>query len=170
MGGPTSVSRRAFADMRMGMSPLVERIAADTTAAMKQRDATRLSTLRMLRSDLKYAEIANMRPTTDEDVLAVLRKSIKQRQDSMEQYERGGRADLVAKESAEVEVLRVYLPASLDTESIRQVVREVIISTGASGPAAMGAVMRAALQQLGDRAEGRAVQTVVREELAARGG
>src|SRR5947209_6204454 len=100
------------------MPRLTERIAADTTAALKACDAIRLSTLRMLRSEIKYAEIANMRPATDEDVVAVIRKGIKQRQDAIEQYTRGGRADMAAKESAEAEVLQGYLPATLDPASI----------------------------------------------------
>jgi uncharacterized protein YqeY len=152
------------------MSSLAERITADTTAAMKARDAVRLSTLRLLRSEIKYAEIANLRPATDEDVLAVIRKAVKQRQDAIEQYERGGRPEMAAQEAAEAAILQSYLPATLDTSAIRQVVRDVIAQSGASGPPAMGTVMRAAMEQLRDRADGRAIQAVVREELAAHGG
>ncbi len=152
------------------MATLAERITADTTAALKEHAEVRLSTLRMLRSDIKYVEIANMRPATDDDVLAVIRKGIKQRQEAIELYERGGRSDVADKERAEIEILQAYLPATLDTETIRQVVRDVITQTGATGPSAIGIVMRTAMEQLRNQADGRTVQAIAREELAARGG
>jgi uncharacterized protein len=107
---------------------------------------------------------------SDEEALAVLRKQARMRHEAIEQYRKGGREDLASKEEAELAIIESYLPAAATEDQIRAVVREVIAATGASGPKDMGVVMRTTMSRLGGRADGRQVQGLVREELAALGG
>src|SRR5512144_3048006 len=126
---------------------LKERIEADLKAAMKDKDAPRLSVMRMLKSAVKYREIEVMKPLDDAGVLAVIASEIKRRRDSVEQYRAGNRADLADKEEAEIHVLQGYLPAQLGEEELRAKVDEAIAKTGAKGPKDMGAVMKALLPE-----------------------
>jgi uncharacterized protein len=107
---------------------------------------------------------------SDEEALAVLRKQARMRHEAIEQYRKGGREDLASKEEVELAIIESYLPAAATEDQIRAVVREVIAATGASGPKDMGVVMRTTMSRLGGRADGRQVQGLVREELAALGG
>ena len=152
------------------MPTLNERLTADMKEALRARDSLRLSTIRLLLAALKNAQIEAMHPLSDEEALAVLRKQVRMRHEAIEQYRKGGREDLASKEEAELAVIESYLPAAATEDQIRAVVREVIGATGASGPKDMGVVMRTTMSRLGGRADGRQVQGLVREELAALGG
>jgi uncharacterized protein YqeY len=152
------------------MSPLHEKMTNDMKDAMRARDADRLSAIRYLLSAIKYAQIDATHELDDEEIQAVLRKQAKLRRDAIDQYRKAGREDLATKEEAELAITEAYLPAALAPEQIREIVRAVIAETGASGPQGMGMVMKSTLARLGDQADGRVVQGIVREELAARGG
>ena len=118
---------------------LIDKIAADMKASMLAKDATRLSTLRMLKSAIEYTKIEKKQQSLpDADVTAVIKKQIKQRQDSIEGFEKGGRSDLVDKEKAELAVLKSYLPEELAAAQIEEVVKTAIAELGATTKADMG--------------------------------
>jgi uncharacterized protein YqeY len=144
---------------------LIVRIESDTKDAMKARDKLRVGALRRARAAIKNAEIEQRGDLDDDQVVAVLRKLVKQHDESIEQFRAGDREDLVDKEAAEKEVIVAYLPAELDAEAIEGVVREVVAEVGASGPKDMGAVMKGSMGRLKGRADGRAVKDVVQRVL-----
>ena len=145
---------------------LKERITGDMTAAMKSKDASRLSTLRMVKAAVQNREIEKGEPLTDEETAKLLQSLVKQRRDSVEQYEKAGREELAAKERAEIAVIEEYLPRAASREEIERAVAEAIAETGATSSKEMGAVMKAALARLAGRnADGRAVNEVVRKKL-----
>jgi len=152
------------------MARLQETLMSDMKDAMRAREAERLNTIRFTLSALKNAQIDAMHPLDDAEETAVLRKQAKQRRDSIEQFRKGNRDDLADKEQAELVIIESYLPAALSTESMREAVRAAIAATGATGPKQMSDVMKAAMATLGSEADGRQVQGVVREELAALAG
>jgi uncharacterized protein YqeY len=152
------------------MATLNDTLTADMKEALRARESLRLSTIRLLLAALKNAQIEAMHSLSEEEALAVLRKQARMRHEAIEQYRRGGREDLASKEEAELAVIESYLPAAPTEYQIRAVVREAIAATGASGPRDMGVVMRTTMSRLGGRADGRRVQGLVREELAALGG
>ena len=147
---------------------LKDTLDADMKTAMREKDAPRLSVIRMLKSAIKYREIEVMKPLDDAGVLAVIASEIKRRRDSVEQYRAGNRADLADKEEAEIHVLQGYLPAQLGEDELRAKVDEAIAKTGAKGPKDMGAVMKALLPEVQGRAEGKAVSDMVKARLAAK--
>ena len=147
---------------------LKETLDADMKTAMREKDAPRLSVIRMLKSAIKYREIEVMKPLDDAGVLVVIASEIKRRRDSVEQYRAGNRADLADKEEAEIHVLQGYLPAQLGEDELRGKVDEAIARTGAKGPKDMGAVMKALLPEVQGRAEGKAVSDMVKARLAAK--
>jgi uncharacterized protein len=147
---------------------LKETLDADMKAAMRDKDAPKLSVIRMLKSAIKYREIEVMKPLDDAGVLAVIATEIKRRRDSVEQYRAGNRADLADKEEAEILVLQGYLPAQLGEDELRAKVDAAIQKTGAQGPKDMGAVMKALLPEVQGRAEGKAVSDMVKARLAAK--
>jgi uncharacterized protein len=147
---------------------LKDKIAADMTQAMKNKDADRLSTLRMAKAALMNE--ANKRGAgyelSDEEITKTLQSLVKQRKDSVEQYENAGRAELAEKERAEIAVLEEYLPQAASAEEIMQAVEEAISETGASSMKEMGVVMKAALAKLaGKTADGKQVNEAVRAKL-----
>lgn len=145
---------------------LKERIVKDMTAAMKAREAARLSTLRMVKAAVQNREIEKGEPLTDDETAKLLQSLVKQRRDSVEQYEKAGREELAAKERAEIAVIEEYLPRAASREEIERAVAEAIAETGASSLKEMGAVMKAALARLAGRnADGRTVNEVVRSKL-----
>lgn len=152
------------------MATLNDTLTADMREALRARDSERLSTLRFLLAALKNAQIEAMHPLDDEEATAVLRKQAKMRRDSIAQFRTGGRDDLVRKEEAELAIIESYLPAAPTEDQIHAVVRTVIAETAASGPKDMSVVMRTAMSRLGSQADGRRVQGIVRDELAALGG
>src|SRR3954468_16666179 len=137
---------------------LQERIDSDLKDAMRAKDAARLGVLRMLKSALKYAAIEKAGAEgelNDADSVQVIRKQAKQRHDSIESFEKGGRAELAAKEKAELAILNTYLPQQLGSEELSQLVRETITSLGATSKAQMGAVMKELQAKVAGRADGK---------------
>ncbi len=150
-------------------SGIEERLTADMKEAMRARETARLDAIRFLRAAMKNAEIEAMHPLNDEEAMGVLRKQAKMRRDSIEQYRKAGREDLAHKEETELAVVDGYLPAAPTHDELRAAVRAAIVETGATGPKDMSAVMRASMARLGGQADGRQVQGIVRDELAALG-
>ncbi len=144
---------------------LRERIDADTKDALKSGAKDKVSTLRMLNAALKNKQIDRRRPLTEEEVVETVRSLIKQRKDSIEQFAKGGRQDLVDKETAEVAVLEVYLPQPLSREELEAMVREAINRTGAQGAKDMGKVMKALIPMVGGRADGKLISELVKSSL-----
>ena len=145
---------------------LKERIVKDMTAAMKSKEAARLSTLRMVKAAVMNREIEKGEPLTDEELMKSLQTLVKQRRDSVEQYEKAGRAELADKERAEIAVIEEYLPRAATREEIESAVAEAIAETGASSMKEMGAVMKAAQARLAGRsADGRVVSEMVKSRL-----
>ena len=143
------------------MGNLTEKIRADLTAAMKAQEKDRLSTLRMLQSALKNEQINVGHELADEEAMTVIRKAVKQRQDSIEQYTNAGRTELADKERAEMDLLKTYLPAELSEEELEAGLREIIASTGAQSKKDMGKVMKEATARFKGRADGKKIQEVV---------
>jgi uncharacterized protein YqeY len=147
---------------------LHDKVGADITAAMKARDATRLSALRMLKAAVMNKGVEKGRDLEDAEILQVVSSLVKQRRDSIEQFEKGGRRDLVEKETAEIAVLQAYLPPAASAEEIDAAVADAIAETGASSPRDMGKVMKAVMPRLaGKNADGKAVNEAVRRKLGA---
>lgn len=143
------------------MGKLTERIRADLTESMKARTAERTSTLRMLQAAIKNEQINVGRELSDEEALAVIRKGIKQRHDSVEQFTKGNRPELAAKEQAESEILKSYMPPELSDAEIESGLREIIASTGAQSKKDMGKVMKEATARFKGRVEGKKIQEIV---------
>jgi uncharacterized protein YqeY len=146
---------------------LNEQIAADLTAAMKAKDAPRLATLRMLKAAItNKGMVEKGRDLEDAEVLQVVASLVKQRRDSIEQFAKAGRTDLVDKETAEIAILEHYLPPAASAEDIEAAVAQAIAETGASSPRDMGKVMKAVMPKLAGRnADGKAVNEAVRRTL-----
>jgi len=151
-------------EKRDGME-LRERIDTDIKYALKSGAKDKVSTLRMLNAALKNKQIDKRRPLSEEEVVETIRSLIKQRKDSIEQFAKGGRQDLVDKETAEVAVLEVYLPQPLPREELEALVREAVASTGAQGAKDMGKVMKALIPMVGGRADGKLISELVKNSL-----
>jgi uncharacterized protein len=144
---------------------LRETIDADIKNALKSGAKDKLSALRMLSAALKNKEIDKRRQLTEEEVAETVRSLIKQRKDSIEQFGKGGRQDLVDKETAEVVVLEVYLPQQMSREEIELMVRDAVAQTGAQGAKDMGKVMKTLIPMVGGRADGKLVSELVKHAL-----
>lgn len=145
---------------------LKERITSDMTAAMKSKEAARLSTLRMVKAAVQNKEIEKGGELSDEELTKLLQSLVKQRRDSVEQYEKAGRTELAEKEQAEIAVIEEYLPQAATREEIERAVSEAVSETGASSMKEMGAVMKATLAKLsGKNADGRMVSEIVKSKL-----
>ncbi|HEV8371147.1 MAG TPA: GatB/YqeY domain-containing protein [Pyrinomonadaceae bacterium] len=145
---------------------LAEKIVSDLTASMKAQDSARTSTLRMVKAAMMNRQIEKGSQLDDEEMSKLLRSLVKQRRDSIEQYEKAGRQELVDKETAEIQVIEEYLPQAATREEIEAVVAEAIIATDASSMKDMGKVMKAAQAGLaGKNADGRLVSEVVKSKL-----
>jgi len=145
---------------------LKQRITDDMTAAMKAQDAARLSTLRLVKAALMNRQIERGAEPTDEEVAKLLQSLVKQRRDSVEQYEKGNRPELAAKEQAEIVVIEEYLPQAATREEIERAVEAAVAETGATTVKEMGAVMKAAQAKLAGRnADGRTVSEAVKARL-----
>lgn len=146
---------------------LKEKIVSDLTVAMKAQDAARLSTLRMVKAGMMNREIEKGKELNDEEMAGLLRSMVKQRRDSVEQYEKGGRQDLADKEKAEIGVIEAYLPQVASTEEIEQAVAAAIAETSATSLKDMGKVMKAAQAALsGKNADGKTISEIVKAKLA----
>jgi uncharacterized protein YqeY len=147
---------------------LIETVSHDIAAAMKAKDAGRLSALRMLKAAIVNKGVEKGRDLDDAEVLQVIASLVKQRRDSIEQFARAGRTDLVAKETGEIAVLDAYLPPGATADEIDAAVAAAIAETGASSPKDVGKVMKAVMPKLaGKNADGRAVNETVRRKLGA---
>jgi len=146
---------------------LKQQIVSDMTAAMKAQDAARTSTLRMVKAAIMNREKDGGGELTDEDIQKLLRTQVKQRRDSVEQYEKANRPDLADKEQAEIATIEAYLPQSASQEEIDQAVVAAIAETGASSMKDMGGVMKAAMAKLaGKSADGKVVSETVKAKLS----
>jgi uncharacterized protein len=146
---------------------LTDKITADMKDAMRTKDAARLSTLRLLKSAVEYYKIEKKQEQlTDADVTVVIKKQIKQRQDSIEGFEKGGRADLVEKEKAELAVLKSYLPEELSPAQLEEIVKATIAELDAKTKADMGKVMKAVQTKAAGRADNKLVSQIVLANLA----
>jgi uncharacterized protein len=145
---------------------LSEKIIADLTASMKAQDALRTSTLRMVKAAMMNRRIEKGSDLDDEEMLKLLRSLVKQRRESVDQYAKAGRHDLVAKESAEIEIIEDYLPQPATEGEILQAVAAAILETGASSMKDMGKVMKATQSALaGKNADGKLVSEIVKAKL-----
>ena len=146
-----------------------KRIDSDLKDAMRARDATKLGVLRMLKSALKYAAIAKSgaeAELSDAEAAQVIRKQVKQRQDSIESFEKGGRAELANKEKEELSILNAYLPQAMSGDALTKVVRETIAEVGAT-KAQMGVVMKALQAKVAGRADGKTLSAEVQKQLSS---
>jgi len=145
-----------------------ERIDSDLKEAMRAKDTTKLAVLRMLKSALKYAAIAKPgaeAELSDAEAVQVIRKQAKQRQDSIESFEKGGRADLAQQEQKELSILNGYLPQAMSADQVEKAVREAIAEVGATSKAQMGAVMKALQAKVAGRADGKTLSQEVSRQL-----
>ncbi len=163
-----TTSTIAYGRRNCALMTLQERVDSDLKEAMRAKDATKLGVLRMLKSALKYAAIAKSgaeAELSDAEAVQVIRKQVKQRQDSIESFEKGGRAELAEKEREELGILNAYLPQVMSADEVAKVVRETIAEVGATSRAQMGAVMKALQAKVGGRADGKTLSTEVMREL-----
>ncbi len=145
---------------------LVEEVNRAITEAMKAKDAQRLVPLRMLKAAFMNREVERGRPLDENEARQVVSALVKQRRDSIEQFTKGGRMDLAAKETAEIVVLESYLPPAIDSAELERVVDDAIASTGAASARDMGKVMKAVMAELaGKTVDGKAVNEIVRRKL-----
>ena len=147
---------------------LHQRVASDLKEAMRAKHATKLGVLRMLKSALKYAAIAKSgaeAELSDAEAIQVIRKQAKQRQDSIESFEKGGRSELADKEKQELAILNTYLPQGMTPYELAKVVRETIAELGATSKAQMAAVMKTLQGKAGGRADGKTLSAEVARQL-----
>ena len=148
---------------------LQQRVDSDLKEAMRAKEATKLGVLRMLKSALKYAAIAKSdaeAELNDAEAVQVIRKQAKQRQDSIESFEKGGRAELADKEKEELAILNAYLPQGMSPDELAKVVRETIAELGATSKAQMGTIMKALQPKVGGRADGKMLSAEVQKQLS----
>jgi uncharacterized protein YqeY len=145
---------------------LKDRITDDMKAAMRAKDAERLSAIRMLLAACKQREVDERIVLDDAAVIGLVDKLIKQRRDSITAFEQGGRADLVAKESAEIQVLQAYLPQRLSADDTAAAVAAIVAQLGATGPGDMGKVMAAAKAQLAGKTDMASLSAAVKQALS----
>jgi uncharacterized protein YqeY len=145
---------------------LKEKLQSDLKEAMRQKDEVRKRTIRLALATITNTEVEQRKELDDPGVLAVLSKEIKQRQESIEEFRRGSREDLVAQAEAEMALLHTYLPRQLSPEEIRARAKETIEQLGAAGMSQMGQVMKTLMQELQGQADGKLVNQIVRELLS----
>ena len=147
---------------------LKDKLTEDLKQAMRQGDEQRRSTLRLVMAAIKNAEIEKRRELEEGELLAIIAKEAKQRHESIDQFERGGRQDLADREEAELQILLAYLPEQLSREDIEAQARQIIEEVGATSPAQMGQVMRRLMPLMQGKADGKLVSQVVKELLAGK--
>jgi len=152
-----------------GIVSLKKKLQSDLKDAMRHRDEVRKRTIRLALAAITNAEVAQRRELDDPAVLAVLAKEVRQRQESIEEYRKGGREDLVAQEEADLAVLQTYLPQQLSRDEIVAQAKVTIEELGATGMGQMGPVMKSLMQELRGQADGKLVNQVVRELLSGQG-
>lgn len=148
------------------MPSIRERLNEDLKAAMREKAKLRLSTIRMIRSEILNKDKEHGQETGEEDILKVLLYMVKKGEEAAEQFAKGGREELASKEREEILIIQEYLPAQMDDEELRQAVQEAIAKTGASSLKEMGKVMGLLTKQLAGRATGARISQVVKERLS----
>ena len=148
------------------MPSIRERLNEDLKAAMREKAKLRLSTIRMMRSEILYKDKEHGQETGEEDILKVLLSMVKKGEEAAEQFAKGGREELVSKEREEIRIIQEYLPAQMDDEELRHAVQAAIAKTGASSLKEMGKVMGLLTKQLAGRATGARISQVVKERLS----
>lgn len=144
---------------------LAERLNEDMKQAMKAQDKFRLSTIRMVRASVKNQEIELRRPLDDNEVLEILSREVKQRKDSLQEFQKAGRDDLAQNLIAEIDIIAQYLPQQLTEEEIKAIVKQTMQETGASSKADMGKLMGALMPKVKGRADGKLVNQIVQQLL-----
>lgn len=145
---------------------LIEKIDNDLKQALRGKDTIKVSTLRFLKSAVHNAEIAKRQELKDEDIIAVIKKQIKQRQESIEEFKKGNRQDLVDKETKELQILKGYLPEELEPEVLLDMVKEAMLKTNATSVRDMGRVMKEVMAKAKGKADGEVVSELVKKELS----
>lgn len=143
-----------------------EKLKADMIACMKEKNKERLEAIRFLQAAIKKQEIDTRKDLDDAAVIAIIGNQVKQRRDSIDQFTKGGREDLVAKESAELAILQSYMPAQMSAEELASVVEAAIKESGATSARDMGAVMKVLMPKVAGRAEGGAISAMVKSKLS----
>lgn len=149
------------------MRSLTERLDQAFREALKTKQQTVLSTLRMLKTAIRHKEVEVKHPLNDTEVLQVINSQAKQRRDAMAEYQKAGRQDLAQKEEEELNILLSFLPAQLTPEELEKELARIISQVGAQSPKDLGRVMKAAMAELAGRADGKVVQEIVRRRLGA---
>ena len=144
---------------------LMEKLTADMKDAMKQGEKERLSVIRLVRGAGRQAEIDGKKTLNDDEIISVIMKEVKMRRDSIEEFERGGRTDLVDKTKAEIDILMPYLPAQMSIDEVRQIVEAAVAEVGATTAKDMGKVMGVLMPRVKGRADGKLVNEIVRSLL-----
>ena len=144
---------------------LKEQLTADMKEAMKNKEKDRLAVIRMVRGAIRQQEIDGQKELGEEDVIAVISKEVKMRRYSIDEFQKGGREDLVEKTQAEIDVLMPYLPAQLSEDEVRELVKAAVEQTGAASPKDMGKVMGVLMPKVKGRADGKMVNTIVKSFL-----
>ncbi len=147
------------------MPGIRERLNEDQKTAMREKAQLRLSTIRMIRSEIQYRDKEHGKETGEEDILKLLQSMVKKREEAAELYTKGGREELATKEREEIRIIQNYLPAQIDDEALRQAVQAAIAETGASSMKEMGKVMGFLTKQLSGRAAASRISQVVKEML-----
>lgn len=146
---------------------LEEKILNDYKEAMKNKDTVKSSTLSFLRAEMMNVAIEKRKKLLDDnEVISVIKRQIKQHQDSIEQFQKGQRLDLVDKETKELKILESYLPPQLSNEEVKKIIEEVIVEVGAQGPGDMGRAMKEVMARIGQSADGKLVSELVKERLS----
>mgnify|MGYP001082697637 CR=1 FL=1 len=145
---------------------LKSRLNQDLKEALKAKDEVKLRTVRMLLTAIKNLEVEKMTLATDEDILQIMSKEIKKRQEAIEMYEKGGRQDLAQAERQEIEVIQSYMPKQLSEEEIKEIAKKVISELNLKGPKDVGVAMKAIMPQVKGRADGKLVNKIVSELLS----
>ncbi len=146
---------------------LLDRFSEDLKESLKSRNSIKSSVIRLLKSSIKYREIEKKAPLSDDEIIEVIMSGIKQRRESVEQFSKGGRTDLVQKESNEIEIMQAYLPQPFTEEELVDEVKSVIKEVGATSAKDMGKVMKALMPRVKGRAEGTKVSSIVKELMEA---
>lgn len=147
---------------------LKDRLTSDMKQSMKSKDKVRLGTIRMALSEIRYAEIAARGELTEEELLAVVAHEAKRRREAIEEFEKGGRADLVERETAELEVLKGYLPEQMSVDELRRIIEETVEEAGATSAGDLGKVMGILMPRIKGRADGKLANRLAREMLEGR--
>ena len=145
--------------------PLMEQLTADMKDAMKRGEKERLSVIRLVRGAIRQAEIDGKKTLSDDEIIDVLTKEVKMRRDSIEEFERGGRTDLVDKTKSEIAILIPYLPEQLSVDEVKKIVENAVAEVGATTAKDMGKVMGILMPRVKGRADGKLVNEIVRSLL-----